>query len=200
MATRWREGGERPRSDRGVPRAVISAPGQGNAGQGGPGCHLGEPCGALASTSRARPAWPPSGQERQMPAPSGRAEWHRPAPWRHGWQPRCQTRRHQRGTSARHEPAPFSCGRSACHAPGSHPPASVWRFRPSTRAHSGGWTPPFWEDAQGGAAVPPRSQELVGGRSPGTARSGRAPSGGGGGRTRRQERMPWLLFSVMGRG
>src|SRR5712692_9487884 len=41
----------------------------------------------------------------------------------------------------RHEPASFPCWRSACHSPGSHPPASVWLFRTSTRAHGGGRLP-----------------------------------------------------------
>src|SRR2546422_11018034 len=35
-------------------------------------------------------------------------------------------------------PALCPCWRSACHAPGSHPPASVWLFRTSTRAHGAG--------------------------------------------------------------
>ena len=71
----------------------------------------------------------------------------------------------------RHEPASFPCWRSACHSPGSHPPASVWLFRTSNRAHGGGRTPPLWEEAQGGAEAPPRSQELAGWRSHGTDRS-----------------------------
>src|SRR5712691_4891064 len=41
----------------------------------------------------------------------------------------------------RHEPALCPCWRSACHAPESHPRASVWLFRTSTRAHGGGRLP-----------------------------------------------------------
>jgi hypothetical protein len=41
----------------------------------------------------------------------------------------------------RHEPVLCPCWRSACHAPGSHPPASVWLFRTSTCVHGGGRLP-----------------------------------------------------------
>ncbi len=71
------------------------------------------------------------------------------------------------GTSQRRSPA----GGVPVTPPGSHPPASVWLFRTSNRAHGGGRTPPLWEEAQGGAEAPPRSQELAGWRSHGTDRS-----------------------------
>ena len=77
------------------------------------------------------------------------------------------------GRTFRHEPASFPCGRSACHAPGSHPPASVWLFRPSTRAlRCGGDSP-----ASGG--------------SPGRRRRHpEAPAGGKGGAKWRRSRHP----------
>src|SRR5712691_4033157 len=58
----------------------------------------------------------------------------------------------------RHEPASFPCWRSACHAPGGHPPASVWLFRTSNRALCCGETPPLPEEAQGGSGEPPRGR------------------------------------------
>src|SRR2546421_3041963 len=55
----------------------------------------------------------------------------------------------------RHEPASFPCWRSACHSPGSDPPASVWLFRTSTRAYGGGWTPLLGGSPGGGGTTPP---------------------------------------------
>src|SRR6266571_953547 len=63
------------------------------------------------------------------------------------------------GRTCRHEPALCPCGRSACHAPGSHPPASVWLFRTSNRARRCGETPPLPEAAQGGAGATPRRRQ-----------------------------------------
>jgi hypothetical protein len=51
----------------------------------------------------------------------------------------------------RHAPALCPCWSSACHSPGSHPPASVWLLRTSTRAHGGGRTPPLGGSPGGGA-------------------------------------------------
>src|SRR5712691_10534357 len=70
----------------------------------------------------------------------------------------------------RHEPASFPCWRSACHAPGSHPPASVWLFRTSNRALRYGETPPLPEEAHGGSGAVPRSRE-GGGSRPGPPRA-----------------------------
>src|SRR5712691_4847815 len=85
------------------------------------------------------------------------------------------------GRTCRHEPAFFPCGRSACHAPGSHPPASVWLFRTSNRALRCGETPPLPEEAHGGSGAVPRSRQ--GGRSrpvpPRANAIGKAPVGRG---------------------
>ena len=71
----------------------------------------------------------------------------------------------------RHEPALCPCGRSACHAPGSHLPASVWLFRPSTRGTVAGDSLALGGSPGGGGADPP-SGAGRGGEATRTARRG----------------------------